>query len=114
MLAIVQKLASLIETHGRKKDLELALRNAQAHDVPSIREIQSLDDYLRYVDALAACLPIGMALVASVVITAEEGVTLLKGGGARRRASSTRCRVERARRRVDRARRPVDRSPPPA
>jgi len=54
---IVEKLVSLIETHGWKNDFDLAIRNAQARDVPSIRDIKDLADYLRYIDALVTWAP---------------------------------------------------------
>lgn len=57
MHAIVEKLVSLMETHGWKNDFALAIRNAQAHDVPGIHDIQNLDDYLHFVDDLVAWTP---------------------------------------------------------
>jgi phosphatidylserine decarboxylase len=54
---IVQSLRSLIETHGWADDFELAIRNAQDHDVPGIKDIQSLDDYLGYIDELVTWAP---------------------------------------------------------
>jgi len=57
MHAIVQKLIALIETHGWKNDFELAIRNAQAHDVASIHDIQNLDDYLDYINDLVTWAP---------------------------------------------------------
>src|ERR1019366_907406 len=55
--AIVQKLVSLIETHGWKQDFELAIRNAQACNVPGISGIRTLDDYLRYINDFATWAP---------------------------------------------------------
>jgi phosphatidylserine decarboxylase len=55
--AIVQSLRSLIETHGWADDFELAIRNAQDHDVPGIKDIQSLDDYLGFIDDLVTWAP---------------------------------------------------------
>jgi phosphatidylserine decarboxylase precursor len=55
--AIVEKLVALIETNGWTDDFERAIRSAQALDVPAIHDIQSLDDYLRYVDALVTWTP---------------------------------------------------------
>jgi phosphatidylserine decarboxylase len=57
MHAIVQKLTALIEKHGWKADFELAVRNGQARDVASVHEIQSLDDYLRYINDLVTWTP---------------------------------------------------------
>lgn len=57
MHPIVQKLVALIETHGWKNDFELAIRNAQAHDVPGIHDIQNLGDYLHFVDDLVVWAP---------------------------------------------------------
>jgi phosphatidylserine decarboxylase len=57
MQAIVSKLAALIASNGWKDDFDLAIRNAQAHDVPSIHAIQSVDDYLHYIDALVTWAP---------------------------------------------------------
>jgi hypothetical protein len=57
MHPIVEKLVALIETHRWKNDFTLAIRNAQAHDVPGIREIRGLGDYLRYIDDLVAWTP---------------------------------------------------------
>lgn len=57
MQPIVQELVTLVETHGWRDAFEQAIRNAQAHEVPAIRDIQSLEDYLRYVDELATWAP---------------------------------------------------------
>lgn len=54
---IVQKLVSLIETHGWKHDFELAIRNAQACNVPGISGIRTLDGYLRYINDFATWAP---------------------------------------------------------
>jgi phosphatidylserine decarboxylase precursor len=55
--AIVQKLVSLIETHGWKHDFELAIRNAQTCNVPGISGIRTLDDYLRYINDFVTWAP---------------------------------------------------------
>lgn len=57
MHAIVQQLRALIDTHGWENDFELAIRSAQARDVPGIHEIQSVDDYLGYVNDLVTWAP---------------------------------------------------------
>jgi len=54
---IVEKLVALIETHGWTADFTRAIGNAQAHDVPGIRDIQTLDDFLQYVDRLVTWTP---------------------------------------------------------
>ena len=54
---IVQKLVSLIETHGWKHDFELAIRNAQTCNVPGISGIRTLDGYLRYINDFATWAP---------------------------------------------------------
>ena len=55
--AIVQKLVSLIETHGWKHDYELAISNAQKCNVPGISCIRTLDGYLRYINDFATWAP---------------------------------------------------------
>lgn len=57
MHPIVQKLASLIETHGWKEKFGLAIRNAQAQEIPSIRAIHDVDSYLQYIDDLVTWAP---------------------------------------------------------
>lgn len=57
MHAIVEKLASLIETNGWTGDFDLAVRNARAADVPSIASIRTLRDYLDFVDGLVTWTP---------------------------------------------------------
>jgi phosphatidylserine decarboxylase len=57
MQAIVQKLASLIETNGWKNKFELAIGNAQALNVASIRDIGDLGAYLHWVDELVTWAP---------------------------------------------------------
>lgn len=57
MHAIVKKLVTLIDTYGWRQDFEQAIRNAQAQNVPSLHDIQTLDDYLRYVDDLVMWAP---------------------------------------------------------
>lgn len=57
MHPIVEKLVALIEKHGWKEDFELAIKNAQAHNVPAIKHVQSLEDYLRYINDLVVWTP---------------------------------------------------------
>ena len=54
---IVQKLVDLIEENGWQGDFEEAIHNAQAYDVASISDIQTLDDYLNYVNDLVTWTP---------------------------------------------------------
>jgi phosphatidylserine decarboxylase len=54
---IVQKLVDLIDQYGWEADFEQAIRTAQAFDVPSIRDIQALDDYLRFINDLVTWTP---------------------------------------------------------
>lgn len=55
--AIVEKLVALIEKHGWQKDFQLAIKNVQSHNVPSIKDIQNLDDYLNYINDLVTWVP---------------------------------------------------------
>jgi len=55
--AIVNKLVALIAAHGWKPDFERAIAAANARDVASVRDIQTLDDYLRYADRLVRWTP---------------------------------------------------------
>ncbi len=57
MQAIVKKLVALIEKYGWKDDFQLAIKNAQSHNVPSIKHIQNLEDYLRYINDLVTWAP---------------------------------------------------------
>ena len=57
MHPITQKLVALIDSHGWKDAFARAVTNAQAHDVPGIRDIRSLDDYVRFVDHLVSWTP---------------------------------------------------------
>jgi phosphatidylserine decarboxylase precursor len=57
MHEIVKELVKLIEKHGWKADFEKAIKKAQAQDVPSIKDVQNLDDYLKFVDDLATWAP---------------------------------------------------------
>lgn len=57
MHPIVQELTALIETHGWQKEFALAIRNAQAQDIPEIHDVQTTADYLRYVNDLATWAP---------------------------------------------------------
>ncbi len=54
---IVQKLVDLIEENEWQGDFEEAIHNAQAYDVASISDIQTLDDYLTYVNDLVTWTP---------------------------------------------------------
>lgn len=54
---IVQKLVDLIEENGWQDDFEEAIQNAQAYDVASISDIQTLADYLNYVNDLVTWTP---------------------------------------------------------
>ena len=54
---IVEKLAALIAVHGWHQNFEQAIRQAQTHDVPAIKPIQTLADYLRYINDLATWVP---------------------------------------------------------
>jgi phosphatidylserine decarboxylase len=55
--AIVEKLKALIRTNRWENAFQQAIRKAQSHDVPSIKNIQTLDDYLKYVDNLVTWAP---------------------------------------------------------
>lgn len=57
MHAIVEALAALIDTHGWHRAFQTAITNARAHDVGSLRGIQSLDDYLAWINALVTWAP---------------------------------------------------------
>ncbi len=57
MHAIVEKLVGLIERYGWEEDFKLAIKNAQSHNVPSIKHIQTLDDYLKYINDLVTWAP---------------------------------------------------------
>ncbi len=57
MHPIVDKLIYLIETNHWQDDFQQAIDNAQSHNVPSIRDIQTLDDYLDYVNDLVTWAP---------------------------------------------------------
>jgi phosphatidylserine decarboxylase len=48
---------ALIEKHGWQSGFQAAIKNAQSHDVPSIKGIQVLDDYLAWIDALVTWAP---------------------------------------------------------
>jgi phosphatidylserine decarboxylase len=54
---IVQKLVDLIEENGWEADFAEAIETAQSYDVASIRDIQTLDDYLDYVNDLVTWAP---------------------------------------------------------
>src|SRR5450759_2746027 len=55
--AITTKLVALIAEHGWKDHFARAIKNAQAHDVPGIRDIRTPDDFLHYVDRLVTWTP---------------------------------------------------------
>jgi phosphatidylserine decarboxylase len=57
MHAIVQELVSLIESHGWQASFQAAIDQAQSHDVPDIKSIQTLGDYLAWIDALVTWAP---------------------------------------------------------
>ena len=57
MHAVVEQLAVLIEKHGWQSAFQTAIRNAQAHQVHSVKGIQALDDYLAWIDALVTWAP---------------------------------------------------------
>ena len=57
MHAIVEELVALIEKHGWQNTFQAAIKNAQSHDVHSIKGIQVLDDYLAWIDALVTWAP---------------------------------------------------------
>ncbi len=57
MHAIVRKLATLIKTNGWESAFGLAIRNAQARDVPAIRDVQDLGGYLGFIDDLVTWAP---------------------------------------------------------
>ena len=57
MHAIVEKLVALIEEHGWREDFQLAIRNAQAQNVASIEKIQTVEDYLNYINDLVTWTP---------------------------------------------------------
>src|ERR1035438_2879628 len=57
MQTIVEKLKALIRTHRWENAFQRAIKNAQSHDVPSIKSIQTLDDYLQSADDLVTWAP---------------------------------------------------------
>ncbi len=57
MQGITEKLVRLIETHGWTADFERAIAAVQAHDVPTMRGVRCLGDYLAFVDALVTWTP---------------------------------------------------------
>ena len=57
MHAITTKLVALIAEHDWKDHFARAIKNAQAHDVPGIRDIRTPDDFLHYVDRLVTWTP---------------------------------------------------------
>ena len=57
MHAIVEQLVALIEKNGWQSGFHAAIKKAQSHDVHSIKGIQSLGDYLTWIDALVTWAP---------------------------------------------------------
>jgi phosphatidylserine decarboxylase len=57
MHAIVEKLVSLISENGWEGDFDRAIQTARSHEIPSIRHIKDLRDYLGYIDALVTWAP---------------------------------------------------------
>jgi len=57
MHAIVEELAALIEEHGWQSAFKSAIQKAQSFGVPAIKAIQSLDDYLAWIDVLVSWAP---------------------------------------------------------
>ena len=57
MHAIVEQLVALIEKHGWQGSFQAAIKNAQSHEVRSVKGIQVLDDYLTWIDALVTWAP---------------------------------------------------------
>ncbi len=57
MEAIVEELAALIEQRGWARKFQEALDLAASHGVSSISSIRTLDDYLRYIDAMVRWAP---------------------------------------------------------
>ncbi len=54
---IVQRLVSLIQSRGWQKPFELAIRTARSHDVPGLRGIHSISDYLEFINQLVTWAP---------------------------------------------------------
>lgn len=57
MHAIVNKLVALIEKNKWQEDFQRAIKNAQSHNVPSIKNIKNLNDYLHYINDLVTWAP---------------------------------------------------------
>src|SRR5450759_2650583 len=57
MHAIVEELVALIEKHGWEGHFQAAIKNAQSHDVHSVKGVRGLADYLRWIDALVTWAP---------------------------------------------------------
>lgn len=57
MHAIVNKLVALIKKNKWQEDFQRAIKNAQSHNVPSIKHIQNLNDYLHYINDLVTWAP---------------------------------------------------------
>lgn len=54
---IVQKLVDLIEENGWQEEFEAAIEKAQSYNIAAIASVQSLDDYLAYVNDLVTWAP---------------------------------------------------------
>jgi phosphatidylserine decarboxylase len=57
MHAIVEKLKALIKKNKWRDDFQRAIKNAQSHDVASIKSVRNLDDYLKYINDLVTWAP---------------------------------------------------------
>src|ERR1035438_1208646 len=57
MQTIVEKLKALIRKHRWETAFQRAIKNAHSHDVPSIKSVRTLDDYLKYVNDLVTWAP---------------------------------------------------------
>ena len=57
MHKIVKKLIRLIEKNNWEPAFQKAIQRAQAKNIPAIKHIKSLDDYLNYVNDLVTWAP---------------------------------------------------------
>lgn len=57
MQPVVAKLEALIEKHGWHWMFEEAIKNAHKHNVPRIKHIKNLDDYLTFINGLLEWVP---------------------------------------------------------
>ena len=62
MREIVKELVRLIEAHGWKDRFDEAVRMAAASEIPAIAHIQTLQDYLTYIDGLVTWAPVDPAV----------------------------------------------------